>query len=158
MEPDMTEPLPEALDAASIERIAHGLLDLNLPYAEWGHTAHFAAALWLLRNSDVLAANGGMEPILRRYNKAVGIPDIPTRGYHDTITKASMHAAAFVLRRHAPDAPLGAVLADLLAAEFGDPDWLLSYWSRDLLMSNNLRRKWSDPDLAAFRYLSDEKH
>lgn len=148
----MTAYDPSLFDAAAIERIARGVLDLSLPYEAWGHTAHFAAALWLLRHPPVLEAAGGMEAILRRYNKAVGVPDIPTRGYHDTITRASMRAACHVLARHAPDTPLDLVLTDLMEAEFGRPTWLLAYWRETLLMSLPARRSWVEPDLAAFPY------
>ena len=153
-EPAIDEPVIDnaTMDEAKIERIALAMLDLTLPLEEWGHEAHFAAALWLLRHPEILAALGGMEPILRRYNKAAGVPDIPTRGYHDTITKASMSAAAFMLNKHASGTPLEAVLASLLAAEFGNPDWLLTYWSKDLLMSLEARRSWSAPDIAPFPY------
>lgn len=88
-----------------------------------------------------------MEAILRRYNRAVGIPDIPTRGYHDTITTASMRAAPWYLGKHAPNASLADVLADLMSGELGDPKWLLTYWSEESLMSLEARRGWVEPDL-----------
>jgi hypothetical protein len=38
---------------AAIEGIARRLLDCSLPKAEWTHAAHFAAAFWLIRQSDM---------------------------------------------------------------------------------------------------------
>ena len=67
--------MTSALTDSDIERIAAGVLDLTHPYAEWTHAAHFAAALWLLRRPAVLRQHGGMEPIIRRYNEAVGVPN-----------------------------------------------------------------------------------
>jgi hypothetical protein len=143
---------PEDFSVPAIERIAHGLLDLTLPYAEWGHAAHFAAALWLLRHPGVLEREGGMAPILRRYNKAAGVPEGPTRGYHETITRASMRAASHWLERHLPGDPLDRVLASLMAAEPGKPKWLLAYWRESTLMSPEARRAWVEPDLAALPF------
>ena len=41
---------------AEIDRIGRGLLDRSLPKAEWTHAAHFAAAFWLLRRSELDAS------------------------------------------------------------------------------------------------------
>jgi hypothetical protein len=133
---------------SDIERIAAGVLDLSHPYAEWTHSAHFAAALWLLRQRHVLLARGGMEPIIRRYNDAVGVPNTATRGYHATITEASLRGAAHALAAAGPDAPLAPVLAALLASPLGQSRWPLAHWSEPRLMSVEARRGWLDPDLA----------
>jgi hypothetical protein len=136
------------LTEPDIERIAAGVLDLTHPYAEWTHAAHFAAALWLLRHPDVLLERGGMEPVIRRYNEAVGVPNTQTRGYHATITEASLRATAHALAEAAPDAPLAPLLAALLASPLGQSRWLLAHWSEPRLMSVEARRGWLEPDLA----------
>ena len=141
-----------ALTDEAIARIALDVLNTTYPYADWDHAAHFALALWLLRNPGVLAAQGGIKTILQRYNKAVGIPDIPTRGYHETITTASMRAAAWFLARHGKAAKVSVVLADLMRGEPGDPKWLLTYWSEPHLLSLSARRDWVEPDLLPFPY------
>ena len=79
-------------DDCEIERVARDLIERTLPYAEWTHAAHFAAALWLLRHPRVLTRHGGIEPVIRRYNEAVGVPNSATRGYHATITLAQSTA------------------------------------------------------------------
>ena len=139
--------MTSALTDSDIERIAAGVLDLTHPYAEWTHAAHFAAALWLLRHPDVLRRHGGMESIIRRYNTAVGVPNTDTRGYHATITEASLRAAAHHLA-DAPRAPLAPILAALLASPLGQSRWLLAYWSEPRLMSVEARRSWLEPDQA----------
>lgn len=137
---------------ANIARIAEGVLDLTLPYAAWTHAAHFAAALWLLRHPDALLRHGGMEPIIRRYNEAVGVPNTESRGYHATITEASLRATAHLLDRAGPDAPLAPILATLLASPLGQSRWLLAHWSEPRLMSVEARRAWLEPDLAPLPY------
>jgi hypothetical protein len=137
---------------ADIERIAAGVLDRTHPYAEWTHAAHFAAALWLLRHPAVLQHHGGMEPIIRSYNEAVGVPNTAIRGYHATITEASLRATAHALAEVAPDAPLASVLAALLRSPLGQSRWLLAHWSEPRLMSAEARRSWLEPDLAPLPY------
>jgi hypothetical protein len=78
---------------AEIERIALGLIDCTLPKPEWTHRAHFAAALWLLAHTDVLANAGGMAPLIRAYNEATGGENTDSAGYHETITQASLRGA-----------------------------------------------------------------
>ena len=140
------------LTEADIERIAAGVLDRTHPYAEWTHAAHLAAALWLLRHPDVLLGHGGMEPVIRRYNEAVGVPNTDTRGYHATITEASLRATAQALAAAGPAAPLAPILAALLASPLGHSRWLLAHWSEPRLMSLAARRGWLEPDLAPLPY------
>ena len=130
-----------------IERIALGMVGCTLPKPEWTHRAHFAAALWLLAHPDVLAREGGMAPLIRRYNNATGTPNTETSGYHETITLASLRGAAAVLAAM-PGAPLGEVLDALMAGELGDKRWPLAYWSENRLMSPAARASWSEPDHA----------
>ena len=140
------------LTEPDIERIAAGVLDRTHPYAEWTHGAHFAAALWLLRHPATLRQHGGMEPIIRRYNEAVGVPNTETRGYHATITEASLRATALALAAAGPEAPLAPILAALLASPLGQSRWLLVHWSEPRLMSLEARRGWLEPDLAPLPY------
>lgn len=126
-----------------IERIARGLVARDLPKPEWTHAAHFAAALWLLR-----AGRGAEMPaLIRAYNEACGVANDDAGGYHETITRASLGAAAAMLA-DAGSAPLSAVLAALLARGFGDRDWLLRHWTRATLFSVAARRAWVAPDRA----------
>jgi hypothetical protein len=140
------------LTETDIERIAAGVLARTHPYTEWSHAAHFAAALWLLRHPHVLRQHGGMEPVIRAYNEAVGVPNSDTRGYHATITEASLRAAAHALAAAAPDAPLAPLLAALLASPLGRSRWLLAHWSEPVLMSRAARRGWLEPDRAPLPY------
>ncbi len=68
-------------------------------------------------------------------------------GYHETITQTSLRAARAEMLRHRADAPVHEILAALMATPLGHPDWLLEYWTKDLLMSPATRRDWRDPDI-----------
>ena len=132
---------------SEIHRIGLGLIDLSLPKTEWTHAAHFAAALWLLRYRPEWDASRRMPDFIRAYNEATGVANTATSGYHETITLASLGAAA----AHAEANPRAAVheLANmLLAGPCGEKDWLLEYWSRGMLFSPLARARWVDPDVA----------
>ena len=127
---------------AEIIAIGHGLVERTLPKVNWTHAAHFAAALWLIeteRSSSVAA-------VIRAYNQSVGVANTDTSGYHETITQASMRAAR-TFRMARKDLPLFQVCNELMASPLGRSDWLLAYWSREVLFSVEARRGWVEPNL-----------
>jgi hypothetical protein len=134
-----------------IERIGRGLLDRSLPKPEWTHAAHFAAAVWLL-SDDQIDALDVMPGAIRAYNESTGVANTDTSGYHETITRASLHAARYVIQRSPPHAAMHTLANAILAGEFGRSDWLLAYWSRPLLFSPEARRRWIDPDIKALPF------
>lgn len=135
---------------SDIERIARGLIDRTLPKPCWTHAAHFAAALWLLRDRGD-AAFHDMPPLIRAYNEATGVANTDASGYHETITLASLRLGRAWLSARS-DVPLHSALAELLASPYGRSGWLLTYWSRECLFSVAARRSWVDPDLREFTY------
>lgn len=134
-----------SLSDADIDRIGRGVTDCTLPKPEWTHAAHFAAALWVLTRPDMDAARA-MPPLIRAYNEATGVMNTDADGYHETITQASLRAAAAWLAAR-PGLPLSDVLAALLASPLGRSDWLLAHWSRDVLFSVAARHAWVEPNL-----------
>jgi len=144
----MAAALPDQpfLNNATIEHIARGMLDCTLSKHESTHSAHFAAALWLLREGHVQPFEGSTAPMIRAYNQATGTSNTATNGYHETITLASLQGAAAALAL-AGGAPLRQVLATLLAGPLGHSRWPLEYWSQDVLMSVDARQSWVAPDL-----------
>lgn len=125
-----------------IEALAHAMMACALPKKAWTHTAHFAAALWLLRMRGN-AAFAEMPGLIRAYNESVGGRNTDTEGYHETITQASLQMARRALR----DAPLHVVLAELMAGPCGRSDWIFAYWTKDVLFTPEARRTWVAPDL-----------
>jgi hypothetical protein len=135
---------------ADIDRIGRSVETRTLPKCEWTHAAHFAAAMWVLTHPN-LVAERDMPTVIRGYNDATGTRNTDTTGYHETITQASIRVArAFLANR--PDKGRAAALSELLASPFGRSDWLLAYYSRDLLFSVEARRKWVEPDLSALPF------
>jgi hypothetical protein len=138
-------------DEAGVERAGLGLIGASLPKEEWTHTAHFAAVLWLLRRDGAAVVAREMPDLIRTYNEGVGGVNSDTEGYHETITQASIRAAANILALN-PDAPLHEVLRELMATRLGRSDWLLAYWRKETLFSAEARRAWLEPDLAPLPY------
>jgi hypothetical protein len=130
-----------------IAAVGRGLLDRSLPKSEWTHAGHFAAALWLLATYPEEQVARDLPRLIRAYNVATGVPNTDHEGYHATITMASLRAARHALTIYA-GVPLTMVCALLLRDRYGDPGWLLAYWSRTLLFSVAARRGWQDPDSA----------
>jgi hypothetical protein len=130
---------------AELEHIGRGLRDRSLPKAEWTHAAHFAAALWLLRQPGSIAERD-MPRLIRAYNEATGVSNTDTSGYHETITLGSLRAARAWLASR-PGVMLYEALRELLESEYGRPDWLLGYWSKSVLFSAAARNAWVEPDL-----------
>jgi len=132
---------------AEIDAIGRGLLDRSLPAARWTHAAHLAAAAWLVAVRTDLDAERDMPAIIRAYNEATGVPNSDTRGYHDTITQASLRAVRAFLAAQPEGTPLHLACNRLLDSPYGDKGWLLRHWSAALLFSVPARRGWIPPDL-----------
>lgn len=130
---------------AEIERLGQGLIDRTVPKEDWTHAAHFAAALWLMRNGH--DAPVVMPGLIRAFNESVGGVNSDSSGYHETITQASLRAAKGILDLNGPEVPLYKIANALMATNLGNPNWLLEYWTRDRLMSVDARRAWLEPDL-----------
>ena len=127
-----------------IKNILSGICDLTLPKPQWTHEAHFAAAIAILSDSN-FDAYKDMPRIIRTYNEATGVQNTDHEGYHHSITMASLYAAKNVILEGLPS--LMETLHKLLASEYGQSHWPLSYWSKDLLFSVKARKVWVEPNL-----------
>lgn len=132
---------------AQICHIAHGIMDLSLPKPAWTHAAHFAAAVWLVNDRGLARSEADMPDLIKKYNQATGVVNSDTDGYHETITLASLRATNAFMKPNVPGTPLFEIVNDLMASALGKPDWLLLYWSEQLLFSVEARRHWVEPDL-----------
>lgn len=130
-----------------IDETVLGMMACTLPKEQWTHAAHFAAALWLLRERGEAAARAKMPGLIRAYNESVGGRNTDTEGYHETITQASLTMAALALTASG-GAPLSAVLAGLMAGPCGQSDWIFAHWTKESLFSVEARRAWLAPDLS----------
>ena len=127
---------------AEIERLVRGFEDGSLPHSEWTHAAHLRAAAWYLSRRTREQATSLVRDGLQRFNRIHGRGE----GYHETITLAWVAVVAGFLARSGPEMPFSEA-ARTLVEECGDKEYLLRYYSRELLMSAEARRGWVPPDL-----------
>jgi hypothetical protein len=134
-----------------VHDIAGRFTDRTLPRSQWTHATHFSTTLWMLSTHPYAEVARDLPHLIRAYNQATGLPNTDLRGYHETITRASLRAAAWFLA-HSPPRPLFATCNALVRSPLGRPEWILEYWSRSHLFSAAARREWQEPDLATFPY------
>ncbi len=137
---------------AEIVVIGTGLLDRTLPKPAWKHEAHLAAALWIIRTRPDLDAERDLPGIIRAYNEATGVPNSDTRGYHHTITLASLRAIRAVMAGLPADLPLFEICNALIASPYGDKRWPLNFWREAAVFSPAARHGWVEPDVRALPF------
>ena len=143
--PDSPRPFT---DSAAIRHIGEGLLGRTLPKAEWTHEAHLAACLWLVRERPDIDPERDLPAIISRYNASVGGVNDDTQGYHETITQCFVCAVRLHLAGPDGDLDLADAVNALLLSPFGNRNWPLAYYSRDVLFSVAARRAFVVPDRA----------
>ena len=137
------------IDSAAIVAIGEGLIARTLPKADWTHEAHLAATCWIVRDRPDIVPDRDMGPIIRAYNASLGGVNDDHQGYHETITRAFIHAIRLHLIEEGQGAlPLHRCVNALLLSPRGQRDWPLGHYSRDLLFSVEARRNFVAPDLA----------
>jgi hypothetical protein len=120
----------------------------TLPRAEWTHHAHLVVALWYLMRHEEAAATKLIRYGIWRYNKACGIKQTKTGGYHETITLFYIRVILKFLLAANPDCTF-MMLANSLINVCGDKNLPLEYYSRERLMSWEARIGWVEPDIKA---------
>jgi hypothetical protein len=131
----------------AVTAIVEGFRTRTLPAAAWTHQAHLAVGLWHVRMFGEAAAMERLRDAIRAYNTASGIPNSDTRGYHETVTRYFVWAAARFLES-APDAGLSALVDAFLAHPLAAKSGIFRFWTRERLLSVAARRGWVEPDLA----------
>jgi hypothetical protein len=105
-------------------------------------------ALWYLMRHGATEATTLIREGIKRYNRACGIEQTKTGGYHETITIFYSRMIGKFLSSASPDCTL-MMLVNSLINLFGDKNLPLEYYSRERLMSWEARTRWLEPDLKA---------
>jgi hypothetical protein len=117
----------------------------TLPKSEWTHQAHLAVGTWHVHRLGPDQALLRLRSGIRLLNDRHGTPNTDSSGYHETITRAYvMLLAAFIAGRDGQ--PEANCAQALLASPLATRDALLTYYSKDLLMSVQARNEWVEPD------------
>lgn len=117
-----------------------------LTAAEWTHAAHLRVGAWHVFHLGPIAGLDQLRAGIRRLNQAHGTPETPTRGYHETITRAFVELLAIFLAGFPAGTPLKQRVAALLRSPLAERDALLAFYDRARLMSPEARAGWIEPD------------
>ena len=127
--------------------VGEGLLDSTLPKAQWTHEAHCAACIYLMVKRPEINLRKELPAIIRAYNDATDTPNTDTGGYHETITQFYIT----IIREFIDDQVNGYNLHDLVWRFMDSPlaakDYMLNFYSKELLFSVKARHEWVDGDV-----------
>jgi hypothetical protein len=124
-----------------IESFMRAFEDGSLSRSEWTHFRHLVMALWYLRRHNRDEATRLIRDGIQRYNEC----QRNLTGYHETITLAWVAVIERFLGVRDIDVPLSVLAGDLLG-QCGDKDYLLRFYSRERLFSDEARARWVPPD------------
>lgn len=142
----VSPPLPPYEHPGEVLRLVAAFERRTLPKADWTHRAHLTMGLWYSVHLPPEAALDAMREGILRLNDAHGVVSTPASGYHETITRGYMRLIGKFL---ADDGAAGGwhERANRLLERLGERDLLLSYYSRERLMSPRARAGWVEPDV-----------
>jgi hypothetical protein len=138
--------VPGRGDADELPGLALAFERRSLPAARWTHRAHLLLGLWYASRLPYEDAVEAMRAGILRLNDAHGVVTTPTRGYHETITRAYMRLIVRFVAEDGGEEGWSA-RAERLLARHGERDHLLRYYTRERLMSPEARLGWVEPDL-----------
>lgn len=114
---------------------------------EWTHEAHLTVGFWHVerygREEALTRLRGG----IRRLNETHGSVNSATGGYHETITAAYVTLLSEYSAACSPECAQPERVVRMLASPLADRKALLTFYSRDTLMSTDARAGWVNPDL-----------
>lgn len=116
------------------------------PLEHWRHRDHIRLAYLYLRRFPFDEAADKLRAGIKAHNAAHGLPDLPTSGYHETMTIAWLHLISTILHEYGP-----ASTADAFCdahPELLQKKSLRLFYSNDLFMSPRAKQEFIQPDLA----------
>ena len=119
--------------------------DATISREEWKHPEHLIVALFYVSQYDVESAIKKMRSgILNLLAKGFGVDLNKEMPYHETITVFWIRSVA-AFNAASKGKPLGEKIDEMVA--LFDKDYLLSFYSRELIFSDRARTSWVEADL-----------
>jgi hypothetical protein len=118
----------------------------QLPLDSFNHREHLAVALFYLTQMPVQKAVHQFRTAILRFIKHYN-----ETGYNETITMFWLNLIARFLMKSEQARPLTDMLDELLET-YGDSRVIYTYYSKDLLMSDEAKAAWIAPDLKPFDF------
>ena len=120
----------------------------NIPRPEWTHRAFLTVALHYCLRFSFDTALYAMRRGVVRLNKANGVANTETAGYHETMTVFWVRSIKRFIEAGGERA--FGQLANRLIERYGDPRLPLRFYSRSRLYSPEARKRFVRPDLREF--------
>jgi hypothetical protein len=115
------------------------------PFEKWHHREHIRVAYLYLCRHPYDVALEKMRSGIKALNVAHKVPERPDRGYHETMTHGWMRLTHHTLCKFGK-CESSEVFVDQHAHVF-PKDALLSYYTKENIMSQQARREFVEPDL-----------
>lgn len=118
------------------------------PLERWHHRDHIKLAYLYLLSDGFDGAMVKLREGIRAHNAAHGIVDMPTAGYHDTMTRAWLTLVKIVVDEYGACADSDTFYE--AHPELSQKKTLRLYYSKDLFMSAKAKAEFVEPDLSRF--------
>ncbi len=116
------------------------------PLEQWHHQQHIKLAYLYLRHYPFDEAMGRIRAGIKAHNQARGIPELPERGYHETMTQAWLRLVFVTLQEYGPSETADKFYEQ--NPQLSEKKVLRLFYSRELFMSPQAKAEFVDPDLA----------
>lgn len=110
-------------------------------------TAHFMVAIWYCTSYPLPDAVQKIRTGIKQYNVSVGGQNTDSAGYHETITLFYTTVIAQYLVAGNITTLTDSEISIFLQQPFLEKDYLLRFYTRELLLSPAARRNWMPPDI-----------
>lgn len=123
-----------------IELLVRKFESCELPLAEFNHREHLTVALWYLSRLTEREAIERMRAGLLRFISHYG-----ETGYHETITLFWLKVVRGFIEEAGAGRPLADIANQLVEAR-GNSRLIFDYYSKELISSEEAKRRWVEPD------------
>ena len=134
------------MKAATLQQIIKQFEAGTYPKEQWTHHAHFEMALWYCYHQPLPQAIHSIKEGIKNYNIKTGGQNTEDSGYHETITIFYTRQIIHFLARAEERLTLDDLLAQLYQQPFLAKDYPFIYYSKEVLMSKEARKRWVAPD------------
>jgi hypothetical protein len=137
-------------DFQSIEKLITEFNTQTLPVVAWTHEAHLTVALYHLYHYEQAEATCLLRSGIITYNNAVGTANNANKGYHETITlfwiKIISNYLKNITKTNSKDEDFVTICNDFLHSKYAKKDYLLEFYSPEIIFSIFARAFWINPD------------
>ena len=137
-------------NSEEIEAVVQKFEACHYGLKDFSHGKHLVVAAWYLSRHPFEQAMARMRSSLLRFTAHHGV-----QGYHETITRFWLELVAGHLRKVQAGTPLVDDVNELVRT-YRDKNILFDYYSREVVMSEEAKQRWVNPDLRALPQVSAE--